>query len=68
MARGLARGGMLTGQIDTCIIIHSEIIYPFNIFLFIQDLLGISLTHGSDVLYAADEQGEAKKRKRSLEL
>ena len=36
------------------IIIHSEIVYPFNNFLFIQDLLRISLTHGSDVLPAAD--------------
>ena len=50
------------------IIIHSETIYPFNNFLFIKDLLRISLTHGSDVLPAADEQGAAKKRKRSLEL
>ena len=50
------------------IIIHSETIYPFNNFLFIQDLLRISLTHGSDVLSAADEQGAAKKCKRSLEL
>ena len=42
--------------------------YPFNNILFIQDLLRISLTHGSDVLPAVDEQGVAKKRKRSLEL
>ena len=50
------------------IIIHSETIYPFNNFLFIQDLLHISLTHESDVLPAADEQEAAMKRKRSLEL
>ena len=39
-----------------------------TIFLFTEDLLRISLTHGSDVLPAADEQGAAKKRMRSLEL
>ena len=50
------------------IVIHSETIYPFNKFLFIQDLLRISLTHGSDVLPAADEQWAVKKRKPSLEL
>ena len=32
-----------------------------TVFLFIQDLLHISLTHGSDILPAADEQGAAKK-------
>ena len=42
--------------------------YPLNNFLFIQDLLRISITHASDVLPAADEQGAAKKLKRSLEL
>ena len=50
------------------IIIHSETICPFKNFLFIQDLLRISLTNGSDVLPAADEQGATKKRKQSLEL
>ena len=48
--------------------ICSQNYYPFNYFLFIQELLRISLTHGSDVLPAADEQGAAKKRERSLEL
>ena len=42
---------------------HSETIYPFNNFLFIQDLLHISLAHRSDVLPTVDEQGEAKKRR-----
>ena len=50
------------------IIIHSETIFPFNNFLFIQDLLRISLTHGSGVLLAANEKGAVKKCKRSLEL
>ena len=36
------------------IIIHSEVCYRFNNILFIQDLLRISLTHGSDVLPEAD--------------
>ena len=55
---------------STVLFVHNIIItiYPFNNFLFIQDLLRISLTHGSDVLPAADESGAAKKRKRSLEL
>ena len=34
--------------------ICSEHVYPFNNFLFIQDLLRISLMHGSDVLPASD--------------
>ena len=42
------------------IIIHSKTIYPFNNFLFIQDLLCITLTHGSDVLPAVDEQGQQR--------
>ena len=53
--------------------ICSQNYYPFRNYLsiqqllFIQDLLRISLTHGSDILPAVDEQGAAKKRKRSLE-
>ena len=50
--------------------VHKIIIdYPFRDYLSIQqDLLRISLSHGSDAFPAADEQGAAKKRKRSLEL
>ena len=40
------------------IIIHSETIYPFNNFLFIQDLLSISLTHGSDVFLQWMDRGQ----------